>query len=62
MLCGKYATIVGKKHLSTEKEAVALKNISFLKFALATALKVSIMRLMPTGWCESSKPGEFEIS
>jgi hypothetical protein len=62
VLCGKYAAIVGKKHLSPEKEAVALKNTSFLKFALASAAKVSIMRHMPTGWCESSKPGEFEKS
>jgi hypothetical protein len=33
-----------------------------IKFMLAPSGKLSIMRAMPTGWCESETPGEFEES
>jgi hypothetical protein len=61
-LSGNYAAFVGKKHLSLKNQAVELKSRSFLKFALAPSAKLSIMRPMPTGWCESETPGEFEES
>jgi hypothetical protein len=34
----------------------------FFKFPLAPFQKRPIMRAMPTVWCESSEPGEFEKS
>jgi len=42
--------------------AVECKKAYFFKFTLAPFQKRPIMRAMPTGWCESSMPGEFEIS